>query len=155
MSQWFVRSIHEKDYSDAIRVIIRSTRISQGKIYPPVLIEEFCKKYELEKFIIRTREIDYFVADDASRVIVGIIGLQNNQVRTFFVDPDFQGKGIGRQLYMFLEEEARRRGVTELVVEGSPIAEPIYARFGFTKLKEIQKEKAGIPYTDAYMTKLL
>lgn len=155
MNQRIVRHLRDEDYADAIAVIIRSTRISQGRIYPKTLIDAFCTKYEPEAFKIRASEIDYFVAVDNNAGIVGIIGLQRNRIRTFFVDPDFQGKGIGRQLYTYLEIEARKRGLTEIFVEGSPLAEPVYIRFGFIKIKELQKEKAGISYTDAYMVKRL
>jgi GNAT superfamily N-acetyltransferase len=143
-----------KDYNNAINIIKRSITISQGKIYPRELTENFCIKYDFDNFVNKAKDIEYFVAKDENTV-TGIIGLKNNELRTFFVDPDFQGKGIGRQLYNYLENKAKERGIQKLILEGSPLGEPIYLKFGFIKLKTIDKEKAGVKYTDAYMEKEL
>lgn len=148
--------LHSADYPQAIEVIIRSITLSQGKIYPAELIGEFITKYELERFKQKAIDIEYFVAKDSdTQKLHGIIGLKGNEVRTFFVDPSAQGKGIGRKLYDFLEQRARKKGVTKLILEGSPLGEPVYKKFGFRKVKTIHKERNGMPYTDAYMEKKL
>lgn len=149
-----VEPLSEKDDLAAISTIRRSILLTQGQIYPQALLEEFCAKYEPEKFRKKAREIEYFVAKD-NKSIVGIIGLKENELHTFFVDPDIQGKGIGRQLYNYLENKARNRGCTKIIVEASPLGEPIYKQFGFKTLKTLYKERVGIKYTDAYMEKEL
>lgn len=149
-----IRTISENDYPNVIQVIKKSNSESLGKIYPNELIQEFLKKYDLENFKKKAQTIQYFVAEDTeSKSILGVIGLKHNELRTFFVDPDFQGKGIGRKLYDFLEHEARKVGLHELILEGSPLGEPIYEHFGFKKIKTIAKERIGIKYNDAYMKK--
>lgn len=149
-----IRTISENDYPNVIQVIKKSNSESLGKIYPNELIQEFLKKYDLENFKKKAQTIQYFVAEDTeSKSILGVIGLKHNELRTFFVDPNFQGKGIGRKLYDFLEYEARKAGLHELILEGSPLGEPIYEHFGFKKIKTIEKERIGIKYTDAYMKK--
>ena len=94
-------------------------------------------------------------ADEMSRRILGIIGLKENQLRTFFVDPECQGRGIGRLLYEELEATARERGLPELWLEGSSTGEPVYKSFGFTVERYIEKKRAGESYTDALMRKQL
>jgi GNAT superfamily N-acetyltransferase len=151
-----IRYIKPTDYSQTIEVIKRSNRESLGKIYPTKLIDAFCQKYDLENFKVKVQEIHYFVAENSDKSqILGIIGLKNNELRTFFVDPDSQGKGVGRKLYDRLETEARKAGVTELILEGSPLGEPIYTHLGFIKIMTIYKERVGIKYTDSYMKKSL
>jgi GNAT superfamily N-acetyltransferase len=151
-----IRKIAAVDYLQAIDVIKRSNIHSLGKIYPKKLIDEFCKKYDLEKFKKRAQEIQYFVAEDVdTHRILGIIGLKDNELRTFFVDPKHQGKGIGRKLYNRLEKEAREEGIKELILEGSPLGEPIYKHLGFKKMRTIYKERINIKYTDAYMKKVI
>lgn len=154
--QTVVRPIDQRDYASVIEVIKLAIRISQGKIYPAKLLEEFCKKYTLENFRIKAQEVEYFVAEDTtSKKILGVIGLKDNHLRTFFVDPHYQGLGIGRKLYTYLESKARERNVQELFLKGSPLGEPVYLHFGFRKIKEVKTERAGIQYTDAYMVKKL
>lgn len=151
-----IRTIKEADYPQTIEVIKRSNRQSLGSIYPKELIDIFCSKYDLELFKEKAKEIEYFVAEDIdSGRILGVIGLKRNELRTFFVDPDYQGKGVGSKLYKKLEETAKARGIRVLILEGSPLGEPVYTHFGFSKEKIISKEKAGIKYTDAYMVKKL
>ena len=149
-----IEPLRQADHHAAINVIKRTITISQGKIYPKELINAFCHKYDFDNFRKRTQEIECFVAKE-NKNILGIIGLRNNELRTFFVDPDNQGKGIGRKLYDYLENEARKKGIAKLFLQGSPLGEPIYTKFGFKKLRNIVKEKAGVKYTDAYMEKAL
>lgn len=153
-----IAPITPDDYQSAIKVIQRSISISQGSIYSKILTDELCKIYDYDNFLKKTKEIEYFVAKvNETTEVVGIIGLKmnDNRLRSFFVDPAMQGKGIGRMLYEHLEKIARKKGIKKLVLEGSPLGEPVYKKFGFKKIRTIYKEKAGIPYTDAYMEKIL
>jgi GNAT superfamily N-acetyltransferase len=151
-----IRPIQKADYFETTEVIKRSNRESLGKIYPHELIDEFCKKYDVDKFEKKALDVEYFIAVDVeTHKILGVIGLKHNELRTFFVDPKYQGKGIGRKLYDYLEKKARERGLTELALEGSPLGEPIYERFGFKKIGTLHKERLGIAYSDAQMVKKL
>lgn len=144
------------DVTAIIAMIQKTHRISFGKIYPQALIDLFCEKYAPENFKIKMKTITYLVATPLdSNTILGIIGLKDNQLRTFFVDPDFQGQGIGRKLYNAIEAVAIKRGLHTLILEGSPLGEPIYKHLGFRYIKTLHKQRAGITYTDAYMTKKL
>jgi N-acetylglutamate synthase-like GNAT family acetyltransferase len=143
-------------YSQTIEMIQRTIRISQKSIYPYELIEKFCHKYDLEKFRVKAQEIEYFIAiDNITQKVTGIIGLKQNELRTFFVDPQYQGQGIGRLLYNKLEQVAKDRKISKLFLYGSPLGEPAYITFGFTKVKTVKKEFEGVPYLDAYMEKEL
>lgn len=151
-----VISLYPEWYVQTIEMIQRTIRISQKTIYPPELIDKFIHKYDLEKFKIKARDIAYFIALDTKKnTVVGIIGLKDNEVRTFFVDPKYQGKGIGRLLYTHLEQVAKKRNSKKLFLFGSPLGEPVYLKFGFTKIRTVTKEFEGIAYTDAYMEKEL
>ncbi len=143
-------------YSQAIQMIQRTIRISQKHIYPPELIEKFRHNYDFEKFKARAQEIEFFVSlDTAAKKVVGIIGLRDNELKTFFVDPDYQGKGIGRLLYNKLEQVARERRIDKLILFGSPLGEPAYLKFGFHKIKTVMNDLEGIEFEDAYMEKEL
>ena len=146
----------EKWYPQTIEMIQRTIQVSQKNIYPPGLIEKFCHKYDLEKFKVKVQEIEYFIAVDSSlQKVIGIIGLKENELRTFFVDPEYQGKGVGRLLYNMLEQLARERQIKKLFLYGGSIGEPAYLKFGFKKIKKVEKETEGIHYTDTYMEKEL
>ena len=151
-----VRAITEEDYLQTIEVIKRSIIESLGKVYPQKLIDEFCKKYSIENFKKKAQEIKYFVAEDSTNhQVLGVIGLKNNQLRSYFVEPKQQGKGIGRKLYDYLERSVRKNKIKELILEGSPLGQPIYEHLGFKKIKIVEKERVGIKYADALMRKTL
>ena len=143
-------------YYQTIQMIQRTIRISQGHIYPPALIEKFCRNYEFEKFEVRAQKIDFFISlDTASKKVIGSIGLKDNELKTFFVDPDYQGKGVGRLLFNKLEQLARERKIEKLILLGSPMGEPAYIKFGFHKIKTVMNDIDGIEFENAYMEKEL
>lgn len=143
-------------YPKTVEMIQKTIRTSQKEIYPTELIEKLCNKYDLEKFIKKAKEIEYWIAvEQDQQNVVGIIGLKENEVRTFFVDPKYQGQGIGRLLYEKLEEVARNRRISKLVLFSSPLGEPAYVKFGFIKVKSVVKELDGLQFVDAYMEKKL
>lgn len=151
-----IRDIKVEDYSKVSQLIQKTHRISFGKIYPKILVENLCKKYEPSKLAQKAKEIDYWIAEDKDLgKILGIIGLKDNELRTFFVDPNFQGKGVGKSLYDHLEQVVRNKGIRKITLVGSPLGQPVYKKLGFVKLKDIHKERVGIPYTDAVMEKVL
>ncbi len=86
---------------------------------------------------------------------IGIIGRKENQLRSFFVLPEWQGKGVGRKLFDAFEKAVRNDGFHKIILESSPLGQPIYEHFGFEKIGSRVKERIGIKYTDAIMGKEL
>jgi len=72
---------------------------------------------------------------EADGAIAGMIALRLDggaEVEDFFVEPDFQGRGVGGALMATLLGACREAGATTLEVDADPNAEAIYARLGFT-----------------------
>lgn len=149
-----IREIKKEDFKETGEMIQKVLRTSYKDLYPKELIESFCTKYELENFTERAKKIKNFIAVKDSKII-GVIGLSNNQLRGFYVDPDYQGQKVGRKLYDYLEQIARSQNFKKIILEGSPIGEPIYKKFGFRKVGSVAKERAGIEFIDAKMEKEL
>ena len=53
------------------------------------------------------------------------------QVRFMAIHPDYQGRGLGRQLLAHLEEQARRQGASRLSLQARENAIPFYASCGY------------------------
>ncbi|GAA4013785.1 hypothetical protein GCM10022408_28640 [Hymenobacter fastidiosus] len=58
-------------------------------------------------------------------------GPDQAQVRFMAVAPEWQGQGVGRQLLHYLEANARRGGIREVVLHAREAAVPFYARRGY------------------------
>lgn len=76
-----------------------------------------------------------FVALHDQRV-VGTASLDGHAVRTMFVAPDVQRRGIGRRLMEAVEAAARIARVDVLVVPSSVTAEQFYARLEFRAVRD-------------------
>lgn len=67
--------------------------------------------------------------------IVGTASLDQAVVRSVFVSPLFQGRGIGQQLMARLKQAAVAAQITELRMPSSLTAESLYAQLGFCKIR--------------------
>lgn len=65
------------------------------------------------------------------------------ELEDFFVEPELQGRGVGRALMDTFLAEARFRGARTAGLDADPFAEPIYARLGFTTVG--RSPSASIP----------
>lgn len=71
---------------------------------------------------------------EAGGHIAGMVALNLDhgaEVEDFFVEPAFQGRGVGRALMTELLAAARAAGASGLEVDADPNAEAIYAKLGF------------------------
>jgi N-acetylglutamate synthase-like GNAT family acetyltransferase len=76
-----------------------------------------------------------FVATIGNRV-VGTASLDGSVVRTVFVAPDIQTRGVGKLLMAEVEHIARERDIPTLTVPSSVTAEAFYARLGFKAVRD-------------------
>ncbi len=66
------------------------------------------------------------------------IDTHKGEVKTMFVHPDHQGRGLGKQMLQHLMNEAKRLGMQQVFLETGrweyfTAARKLYARFGFTE----------------------
>jgi N-acetylglutamate synthase-like GNAT family acetyltransferase len=130
-----IRPAQAGDAAGISRVIIRALRETNAKDYTPDIIArvELSFSPAAVERLIDQREV--FVAEMDNRV-VGTASLDGQALRTMFVLPDMQGRGIGRLLVQRIERVARERQLGILTVPATVTAEAFYARLGFTAVRE-------------------
>ena len=78
---------------------------------------------------------DFWLAEAGDGQITGCIRLSRDgtagELETCFIDPDWQGRRIGRRLFEALLQQARRYQLHHIGLDADPFAEPFYARLGF------------------------
>jgi len=85
--------------------------------------------------------------------IIGILEVQGwKHILLLFVDEDFHGRGIAKEMLNRVVQLCRDKGETDvLTVNASPYGEPIYKRLGFVPVAG-QTVKNGIKFTPMQLT---
>ena len=133
--QCTIRPAHDDDAGDISAVILRTLRETNAKDYPGDIIESVARSFtpDAVRRLIDKRTV--FVAVIGGRV-VGTSSLDGSVVRTVFVSPEVQRRGIGKLLMAAVERTARERNIVSLTVASSVSAETFYTQLGFTALRD-------------------
>ena len=122
--------------SDLIR---RTVRLSNTGDYAAPVVELICANFAPDKVARRLATRAVFVCLEGNR-IAGTIGLENDKLRSLFVEPGLQGNGVGARLVAHLEAHARQAGVAELLLSSSITARGFYERLGYHLIRFDERE---------------
>jgi predicted N-acetyltransferase YhbS len=118
---------------EAVSALIRHTmRVSNSQDYPLARLQPLMDYFSPDKVRRLNQERLCLVAQINGQVI-GTIGLEGDELVTFFVHPDHQGLGIGKQLLAAIEERARAQGTKAIRVDSSLTGAAFYARMGYER----------------------
>ncbi|MGB5827378.1 MAG: GNAT family N-acetyltransferase [Pseudomonas mandelii] len=130
-----IRPATAADASAISQVIIQSLRQSNALDYSPDIIEQVEKSFSTESIRTLLTQRQVFVAMINSH-IVATASLDRDVVRSVFVDPTQQGRGLGRQLMATIESIAAEAKIEVLRVPSSITAEAFYFKLGFRKVRD-------------------
>lgn len=117
-----IRRATDKDADVVSRVIIAALRETNARDYAPDIIARVEQSFSPPAMLEFFRKRKVFVAI-IGETLVGTASLDGETVRSMFVDPPFQGHGVGRRLMSEVEQAARADGVATLTVP-SPRSPP-------------------------------
>lgn len=93
---------------------------------------------------------------DIDGTIVGFANLETNgHIDCFYCHKDYQGRGVGTQLYQAIEQQAFELGRDRLFVEASITAKPFFLRKGFLIVQEQKVMRRGEQFVNFRMEKIL
>ncbi|HUU50250.1 MAG TPA: GNAT family N-acetyltransferase, partial [Nitrospinota bacterium] len=140
-------------------MIVQKPEIEDLKKIHKILIQ-WTEKREADKYLKRISDevngqtkfnMQFWVAREKNQVF-GVIGLADplpkilplattkkpGEVKILYVNDKNQGKGIGKKLTLFLEEEAKKQGYQEMIVRSAErykdTAWGFYDKMGYTRL---------------------
>ena len=133
-ARYEVRLAGEEDAVAISDVILASLRQTDVKNYPPKVIRQIEQSFSPSAVQHLIAEKTVIVAFSGNH-IYGTASLDGNRVRTVFVAPDIQRKGVGRRLVEELERTARGGNAPMLEVASSVAAEPFFTELGFKPVR--------------------
>lgn len=125
-----------------------------------VILEEIAKQYIKERYMStgyfesKSREYPLFVYEKDGKVIA-IGGIEGNMIKKLYVDPDEQGKGIGREMLNHLEDVAIRTGLIEVLLDSYENCAGFYEKQGYSVVKPFYREGDGVKIPIIIMKKVL
>ncbi|MCW2290351.1 GNAT superfamily N-acetyltransferase [Pseudomonas sp. BIGb0408] len=136
MAEPCIRRALEGDAEALSRVIVETLRLSNAEDYPPEVIDRVVDNFDVAgvRALMASRQV--FVALDEARV-VATASLADDVVRSVFVLPEMQGRGLGKALMNHVESVARDAGVHQLLVPASLTAVGFYSALGYSVVREV------------------
>lgn len=130
-----IRNATHADAAAISRIIIGTLRQSNALDYSAEIIDQVELSFSPTAIqdLLSRRQVLVAIIDNR---IVATASLDRDVVRSVFVDPTCQGKGIGRELMARIQAIAIQQGVTLLRVPSSITAEGFYASLGFKKIRD-------------------
>ena len=131
--------IREAVKADALaisRLIIDTLRESNAQDYSSDVINQVELSFSPQAILRLLTQRKVFVAILKNQIIA-TAGLDQDVVRSVFVEPAYQGKGIGRQLVTRIQVIALSEGFNLLRVPSSVTAQGFYTSLGFKKIRDV------------------
>ena len=132
-----IRLVCEKDFETLHEMIAKTCRISFAPFYPEKFIEKTIESLNVEKLKIRASWTHFYVVTDNDAIIgCGAIGAYwgsetESSLFTIFVDPDYQGKGIGKKIIETLENDVYFKRAKRIEIPAGIVALPFYKKMGY------------------------
>lgn len=130
-----IRLAKPDDADDMSRVVIAALHRSNAADYDADTLLRVEGSFSATAIVeLLSRRLVYVALIEGE--VIGTASLDADVVRSVFVDPEFQGHGIGKRLMAVIENEAICRGLEGLRVPSSATAEGFYAGLGFYKVRD-------------------
>lgn len=98
----------------------------------------------------------YLLVVEQNEKIVGFGSLKKgSHIDLIYVHKDFQGQGIAKMLFSGLEQEAKRKGQTNITSDVSISARPFFEKIGFIVIKKQTVFRNDVKFKNYKMEKKL
>ncbi|QJB57017.1 GNAT family N-acetyltransferase [Pseudodesulfovibrio sp. zrk46] len=157
MSTPFTRPATQDDVYIMEQILLEAFKESYANFMPEQYVREWYDANEAQK-IVRTGLGRAGIAEIMGRM-VGFVMYLDNTITQLWVDPDYQGKGVGRALVEWIEGEFRAKGYATISMycyEENKDTLEFCKKLRFRRASQFQsKEEAGGPVTVYNMLKMV
>ena len=137
MSAITVRRFVPQDAEAVSALVVRTLRISNAKDYPADYIEATVAQHCPKNILKRASWTHFYVACDGETPVgCGAIGSYwgsetESSLFTIFVLPEYQGRGVGRQIIQTLEQDEYFLRAKRVEIPASITACAFYRKMGY------------------------
>jgi len=137
-----IRKFHRGDAPKVSRLVRKDLLEVNSKNYPKKVIGFMYDLFTPRNLIeISSRRDMYVIVHEGE--VLATESLSGNEIMTVFVDPKFQGKGIGTKMMDFLEGMAAKRSHRSVKLSSSITAHVFYKKRGYRDLRVNMDEDFG------------
>lgn len=132
-----IRRFQDADADEASALIVTTLRTTNIKDYSSAYIENNVKILQPHDILERAKWTNFYVACDSNKIVgCGAIGPywgkeDESSLFTIFVLPEYQGKGIGRNLIETLEQDEYFLRAKRIEIPASITGTPFYRKPGY------------------------
>lgn len=148
-----IRKATAKD-ARKISYLIQKNTISNPNNYTQAQIQAWVQYNTPSKIKEQLKKREIYCAFEHQKLI-GTIGLQVNEIVGFYISYSLRKKGIGKQLFNFIETLIVQKGFKEILLTATPSAVNFYKNNGFKIVKTITVTIGKINYEEYTMIKKL
>jgi GNAT superfamily N-acetyltransferase len=144
MQQITIESYHPWDENKLSIIILRCLREINSKDMSTMELENLIAFFSPECIKKYSEDINSpILVAKLDDTIVGTVTITDNRVRSFFVDPDMHGNGIGKLLISHGEDIMKKNGFTFSYVGSSVFAVPFYQKQWYIIIWEMIDPNVG------------
>jgi len=126
-----IRQFKDED-AQVCSQLLRACILLDGDI-PPETLERLLRE-ESPQLMCKRAALFYMVVYEVDGTIAGLAGLDMNEVRLLYVDPERQRRGIGRALLEHLEKMVPPALFSDIFLYSTPGAASFYSACGYQSL---------------------
>lgn len=133
-----IRRFQPEDAAQTAQMIAQTLLVSNSKDYSKTYLEGIIATHSAQVLCERAREGHMYVVCDAGRVvgcgaIAGYWGSTTESILlTIFVLPEYQGRGVGKQIIRTLEQDEFFLRANRIEIPASITAVEFYKKMGYT-----------------------
>jgi N-acetylglutamate synthase-like GNAT family acetyltransferase len=140
-----IRRFKSKDAEEVSALIVTTLRTTNIKDYSSEYIENDVKVLQPQNILERAGWTHFYVACDNDKIVgCGAIGSywgkeDESSLFTIFVLPEYQGKGIGKEIIQTLEKDEYFLRAKRIEIPASITGTPFYKKMGYAYKDGIDK----------------
>ena len=139
-----------KDAAELARLTRSTIRTINSEDHSEAIIDAWSKGNTAAAYRKMMKERMQYVAIDHGKIIGFVDLLPEGELTSLYVLPSWNGKGIGKQLLIFIEDVARKMGMKKLRCQSSENAKTFYEKFDYRIIKPDYWVVEGAPPMQVY-----